>query len=334
MDFRQLLSDDALKHELFARADEIADAAEATEGLESLEGGISPDLIASAAESMAEGRWESTNPRLEAIILRFIRPVYLIQEGNLLPPRHRSPNSAEIARRLGSARAQLNKVIPSTGRIDLRNHDLRWVGTGWVVAPRVVVTNRHVAEHFARPADPGFAFRNDRWGRRVAAYLDWRAEYRQPHEARFRVEEVIWIEPENGPDVALLRISGQGEEGEPAPAPIDLMPTEEIRQLGSNRWVGVIGYPASDSRHDDGDLQRIFDGIYNYKRLAPGQIMSFTGDDELHHDATTLYGSSGSAVIDLASGKAVGLHFGGTVGDRNYAVLAPHISRIVQARVR
>jgi hypothetical protein len=332
MDFRQMLSDDALKNEFYERIDEIAASSDAVDGLEGLEGGISSDTLEEAAESMAEGRWDSSDPGLEAIILHFLRPVYLVQRGSFLPPDDRSPNSREIAERLESARLMLNQVIPSTGRIDLRNHRLDWVGTGWMVAPRTVVTNRHVAEQFARSADYGFAFRQSHRGRRVTAYLDWWVEYRQPDESRFRVEEVIWIEPEDGPDVAILRIAERGEDGEPPPAVVSLMVDEEVGRLGVGAWVGIIGYPAYDSRNDHDDQQRIFDGIYNCKRLAPGQVTAFVGDGELQHDATTLGGSSGSVVVDLASGKALGLHFGGVEGDRNYAVLAPQLARIIRTR--
>ena len=62
---------------------------------------------------------------------------------------------------------------------------------------------------------------------------------------------------------------------------------------------------------------------------SPGQVTALLGDTRLYHDATTLTGSSGSAVIDLASGKAVGLHFEGVAGDHNTAVLAPQVARIV-----
>lgn len=329
MDFRQLLSDDALKNEFFERVDEIAASAGTAGGLEGLEGGVRSSAVEAAAASMAEGRWDSSDPGLEAIILRFLRPVYLVRHGSFLPADDQSPNSLQMADRLESARPRLNRVILSTGRINLRNHQLDWVGTGWMVAPRTVVTNRHVAEQFARPVDGSFAFRQNHRGRRVTAYLDWWEEYRQPDESRFRVEEVIWIEPEGGPDVALLRIAESGEDGEPPPSVVGLMTDEEIGQLGVGSWVGVIGYPAYDSRNDHDHQQRIFDGIYNYKRLAPGQVTAFVGDDELQHDATTLGGNSGSVVVDLASGKALGLHFGGWQGDRNYAVPAPRIAQIL-----
>ena len=62
MDFRQLLSDDALKNEFFERVDEIAASAGTASGLEGLEGGRRPSVVEAAAESMAEGRWDSSDP--------------------------------------------------------------------------------------------------------------------------------------------------------------------------------------------------------------------------------------------------------------------------------
>ena len=53
------------------------------------------------------------------------------------------------------------------------------------------------------------------------------------------------------------------------PAPIDLAADVGESAIGS--WVAVIGYPALDSRNDEADQQRIFDGIYNVKRLAPAR---------------------------------------------------------------
>jgi len=329
MDFRQLLSDDALRDEFLDRIDEIAASAESEGGLEGLEGGVDPSAVEAAAESMAEGRWDSSDPGLEAIIRRFTRPVYLIRGGTFLPPQDNSPDSHQIAAYLEAARSQLNQVIPSIGRIDLRNHHLAWVGTGWVVAPRIVVTNRHVAEAFARASGPGFAFRENDDGRRVAAYLDWRQEYQEPDESRFRVEDILWIEPDGSLDIALLLISARGEDGETPPDPVGLLTDQEIRQLGLGSWVGVIGYPAHSDFYDRDDQQRIFDGIYSCKRIAPGQVTALVGDTRLYHDATTLTGSSGSAVVDLASGKAIGLHFEGVVGDHNTAVLAPQVAHVV-----
>ncbi|MCL6673260.1 serine protease [Streptomyces panaciradicis] len=127
--------------------------------------------------------------------------------------------------------------------------------------------------------------------------------------------------------MALLRIDATGEDGESPPPPIALH-TTGARVSG---WIAVIGYPGHDSRADPADQQRIFDGAYNCKRLAAGQLIGIEGQDVVHHDATTLGGNSGSAVIDLDSGNAVALHFRGEAGRSNVAVHAAAVARIVRA---
>jgi hypothetical protein len=69
--------------------------------------------------------------------------------------------------------------------------------------------------------------------------------------------------------------------------------------------------------------------VYNAKRLAPGQITAVAGTDILYHDATTLGGNSGSVLVDLESGKAMALHFGGIEGQRNQAVQAPRVRQVL-----
>src|SRR5262249_5709031 len=121
-------------------------------------------------------------------------------------------------------------------------------------------------------------------------------------------------------DMALLRV-----EGLPATRPLmlSIKPPEEL--VGRN--VAVVGYPARDER-SDGDLQdRIFGSKYLVKRLQPGvvraraQIQSFENRvNAITHDASTLGGNSGSAVIDLETGNVVALHFAGEYLKANYAV--------------
>jgi len=332
MDYRQFASDSELKQEFLDRFDDLKGYLPETGAppgaFESFDAGVSVDDAVSAFDSMQEGTWQ---PRagLEAIIERFARPVYMVQRSTFGPPPDDFQDSDQIDKRLQKARAVVEPAIPSVGRIDLRNHPMPWAGTGWMVAPGVVATNRHVAEVFARQQGDGFAYRKNLHGREPRATLDWRHEYEQPDESRFRVNEILWIEPDESFDVALLGIVDEGEEGEAQPAAVDLLSEDE---LGADvgRWIGVIGYPAQSPYNDLEDQQRIFDGIYDVKRLAPGQITSLTDNGLLEHDATTLGGNSGSAVIDLDSGKVAGIHFGGIEGKENYAVQAPRLAAIVR----
>src|SRR6185436_11600225 len=83
----------------------------------------------------------------------------------------------------------------------------------------------------------------------------------------------------------------------------------------------VIGYPARDSRNDAGTMRDICGDGYNVKRLAPGRTTDVT-PARLMHDCSTLGGNSGSVILDLATGEAVGLHFGGFFLETNFAVPA------------
>jgi V8-like Glu-specific endopeptidase len=335
MPHTQLFSDRRLREEFLDRFNELAEAFEGEGGLESLEGGdesLTRGAAERAVDRMTEGVWGSDDDDdggLEAIIQRFTRPVQLVQDNTFQPPADTFPESREIADRLTRARGFLEAAIPSAGRIDVANHRLRWIGTGWMVKPSVVVTNRHVAEEFARN-EPSFAFRKNQLGRQIKASVDWRREYdREDQESVFRVKRVIRIEPDESFDVALLEIEQTGSEGQAQPQIIELATAEELNARGVGAWHAVVGYPAQDSRNSAADQQRIFDGIYNVKRLAPGQIAAIRPDGLLTHDATTLGGNSGSVLVDLASGKALALHFGGVEGQENFAVQAHRVKAIV-----
>ena len=77
----------------------------------------------------------------------------------------------------------------------------------------------------------------------------------------------------------------------------------------------------------------IFQDVYNVKRFAPGEVVSpGLVHWYLTHDASTLGGNSGSAVLDLATQQVVGLHFGGSFRKTNYAVKASVIKDILKKR--
>ncbi len=64
----------------------------------------------------------------------------------------------------------------------MRNHPLYrdMVGTGWVIAPGIVVTNRHVAKLFAEKTTNGkFAFKENDLGSKIFASIDFKKEFPQ-----------------------------------------------------------------------------------------------------------------------------------------------------------
>lgn len=317
------LSDRELE-ELEARLPELT----AGGGLEALDG-LNVDELKKANEEISDGSFNG--PRgLEAIIKRFGRPAYFVRK-DAIDIRATDDASTESNERTEAAAATLEVQIPRIGRIDLRNARKNWVGTGWIVAPGVVVTNRHVALDFAHAEDGGYAFDARFDGKIAKAELDLKQEYDIPDESRFKMPKVLWIASKSQPDVAFLAIDDEGEDRQPLPAPVPLMADADFEKLAAAHWLAVVGYPAHDSRNNRHDQQRIFRGVFNVKRCQPGQVKAIRGTEGiLQHDATTLGGSSGSAVLDMTTGRAVALHFGGDEDESNYAVTAPVIRHLLK----
>lgn len=259
----------------------------------------------------------SGNSNLEAIVLKVGRPVLFIQ-GNTFS----TPVSNIWRKRLEDSRTLIESVIKSVGRIELRNSTFDWVGTGWLVAPGILVTNRHVANSFATKGSDKFVFRVNGNGETMRASINFKAEYDSPAATELQIEEILHIEEDKrlkdgsqSPDIAFLKVSKDHPFN-----PITL--SKNVVKEDTN--VVVIGYPARDSRNDYQVMDRIFDGVYNVKRLHPGQITTVT-NNVIKHDCSTLGGNSGSVVLDIETGEAVGLHYGGRYQISNYAVPSPII---------
>jgi endonuclease G len=264
----------------------------------------------------------------ETIVLPFGRPVLMVRNNTFdnTAPNFEEPESKVLRDRLEQARPFLEKVIPAVGRIEVEEHPTYdWVGTGWLVAENIVVTNRHVASVFAQRDGGSFKFRRNFHDKTMEGIIDFREEFSVDKQSEFKLIKVLYIEDENGPDIAFFQVEKQS--GELSLVPPIKLSEEPVQQ---DMQVAVIGYPASDSRVTDPALmRRIFGDVFNVKRLAPGEIMKVENNSFLH-DCSTLGGNSGSTVLDLSTGKAVGLHFAGQFFKGNYAVPANLIAERLQ----
>src|SRR5918993_337043 len=97
----------------------------------------------------------------EAIILRTTRPVLAVREDTAVLE-FQDPDDSEIWRtKLTQAAAHITGAARAVGRIELQNSRYDWVGTGWLVAEDIIVTNRHVAELFVAQGSRGLVFRTE-----------------------------------------------------------------------------------------------------------------------------------------------------------------------------
>ena len=287
-------------------AEESADHGRPPAGFESLRPALAPE------EAIA----------LESIVLRRTRPVLSIHDNDIKLEFVDKADSEIWSDRLKRAKPLLDRPVRAVGRIDLQGSRLDWVGTGWLIAENILVTNRHVAQEFAIRKGDGYAFRVGSNGQ-IGADIDFLQEIDNPATLVFKLTRPLHIEEEPGPDLSFFEVeitSGNSKLATPIELATDIRATQN---------VATIGYPAYDSRIPEPDLmEEIFGKTYNKKRFAPGGVTSVEATRILHN-CTTLGGNSGSAVIDLDSGAALGLHFSGSFLTTNYAVRADVVKQLL-----
>lgn len=252
---------------------------------------------------------------LEAIIRLTGRPSFLIKRGDYPGPIEKPWQ--QLA--LDVYRTKIKKTIQSVGRVymQLKGEGRTAIGTAWVGAPGVMVTNRHVASFFAgKKAGSGAAL--PAGGR---AWVDMLVEEGNPKTRVFEVNRILHIEKPDSPfDLALLEVETKNSASEALPSPLAISPSDgDIKQ---DDQVYTVGYPGQAEARDVEALEQIFGGIFNRKRLAPGIVTELDASTgTLLHDCSTLGGSSGSCVVRLATHMVIGLHFKGAELVTNEAVL-------------
>lgn len=256
----------------------------------------------------------------EAIIFPKVRPAALIQRSRWQDMIHpwEHLNTADVRNRFAM-------VLPSVGRVEVASRPGSYGGTAFIVGPNRLMTNRHVAELFTRGlGDQGLIYHPG------DASMDMLREYQQPPATGglyCQVSRVVMIHPYW--DMALLEVSGL----DPRLMPLTLL-AGDLRDA-PDREVLAIGYPAFDpDRNSVDDQDYVFKGIYEVKRAQPGILKgrelvgSFNHSvSAAVHDCSTLGGSSGSAIVDVATGQVLGLHFSGIYKEKNYAVPASELAR-------
>lgn len=91
------------------------------------------------------------------------------------------------------------------------------------------------------------------------------------------------------------------------------------------RRVYALGYPMQDSKKVTPIpiFNRVFGSdpaSLGKKRFSPGILTRRDDSDNFSHDASTLAGSSGSAIIDFEKRRVIGLHYAGIYNKANKAV--------------
>jgi hypothetical protein len=188
------------------------------------------------------------------------------------------------------------------------------------------MTNEHVASRFCIKLRSSRRTKKSTWRLQIgkSPQIDFCQEFGSTKKAVFPIVKVLGVHPTL--DLALFEIGNQGSKGARLASPLKITDDESLANDGSQ--IYVVGYPAADDRNNASKQHRIFKGIYEKKRLAPGRIMKCDTKKNLFtHDCTTLGGNSGSCVVEFNTGRVVGLHFSGNYLKQNIAILLPNLRK-------
>lgn len=294
-----------------------------TAGEESVESPEVQARVDSAREGLREiERGRTPTPEqtasLEAIILPDIRPVLDVVDG-LFSTDH---PLWEKLNEDGPMRSHLLRAVRSVGRIELPGHSsLPYGGTGFVVGPGLVMTNRHVAAIFASGVGTRAVFKPGR-----KAGIDFLRELERPTGPVFNVTRIVMVHPYW--DMALLAVNDLPDSASPLSLSLD------DPLIADSVEVAAIGYPAFDDRNNTDVQNDLFRRVFGVKRLQPGTLGARRETESfgkmvsaLMHNCSTLGGNSGSALVNLNTGAVMALHFGGRYGITNYGVPTKELGR-------
>lgn len=272
------------------------------------------DLAQQGLDALNDGKVPSPAQRAALeMVIKALRPSILSNRSvfDVLPNYQRyEPGTVE---QWEAFRKASKPYLYSIGRIDQVTGGLRDAeATGFVVAPGVLVTNRHVLEVISA---------NSMVLEKGQAIVCFGQEFGVvPDLPPVSITGVIAVHPEL--DMALLRIEGDAR----VALPIDASPV----QRGAR--VCAVGYPQDDARSPV-FRDVVYQGKFGVKRGAPGEIRKVS-PNALYHDCSTLGGNSGSPLLDLNTCKVVGLHRDGPLFMyRNEAVDGSSLDAFVRQNV-
>jgi len=292
----------------------------------------SPAAGSVAVEKLLEDRMEYSAEEvfaLEAVILPKLRPVVFVRSRSDSRGTQTYDDLPSIYAHLNESgpRSIIEPCLTSIGRIEVPAlPHYPFGGTGFLVGPGLLMTNRHVAELFTKGIglQSNLLFNHGDGAVDFYRFIDSESTDRS---AYFEVEKVVMIHPYW--DMAILGVAGLEHL---TPLTLSHRTPEELR----GHEVMVVGYPTMDRMgYTDLLVQiEVFGGIFDVKRCQPGLLgnrAKFSSYkrivDTVTHDSSTLPGNSGSAVLDVATGDIVALHFAGEYLKANYAVPSYELAR-------
>lgn len=184
--------------------------------------------------------------------------------------------------------AKLSVKRHSDGKLqtDAAGKPLIFLGSGWLLAPKLLLTNHHVIN--AREAGEAPASGQDFGLQALATTSLFDYDYESVQGTEVRVTELVaW---DRSLDYALVRLDGDGRQGLSISGPLTYSGLDENRPA-----LNIIQHP---------------DGLPK-KFAIRNNLLTQASDTQLRYFTDTMAGSSGSPILD-DRWQVVGLHRGAT----------------------
>jgi hypothetical protein len=238
-----------------------------------------------------------------AIILGVARPALRVGPG-LTVDWSQWPHTAGITQ---PPHERVERTVAAVGRLMVRGDAAApWAGSCFLAGPGLVLAASFAVSSATRGAGISVTLQD---GKELSVQF---ADGRTKDVAR-----VLFLHPYFR--VALLELV----DGDDLPDPLSVA-SASPEDLGG-KDVAVVSCAGFDGRNDRAAVERIFgDDLEKSFFVQPGRSLglgTISGGEApgLLHDCSTLGGSSGGPLVELASGDVLGLHTSGRYGTNNYA---------------
>ncbi|MFQ5823534.1 MAG: trypsin-like serine peptidase [bacterium] len=266
------------------------------------------ELAEEAMNALRNG--EVPTPKQLAALERMInlmRPAPLCRGGVLDDLPDYNDYNAEAIEQWEKFRNNVQPFMYSIGRIDSATGE--GIGTGFLVRPTLLVTNRHVLSQLSNGAE---------MLEEGQVVVRFKQEFGLPDDdPPVPVTGVVAVHSHL--DIALLSV----KETKPRrPLVLDSAVMDE------GHPVAAVGYPFDDPVRNPDFIDVIYGDKFGVKRAAPGEVVGL-GPSSVYHDCSTLGGNSGSPLFSMESAQVIGLHRSGFFMYRNEAVDGPSLNEFV-----
>ncbi len=245
-------------------------------------------------------------------VIRLMRPAPLSRQGKL---DNLGQDFTEIFSDWNAFQKSVKPFLYSVGRIDsLAKRS--GVGTGFLVTPKMIATNRHVLDALSNGTN---------MLEKGQAVVRFGQEYSTPDSlGEIHITSVVAVH--ESLDIALLELEKSNAANARTPVVIEENP------VSAGEAVAAIGYPFDDPVRNPMFVKALFGGKFGVKRAAPGEVLK-TSEQAVYHDCSTLNGNSGSPIFSMKTARVVGIHRDSFFMYRNEAVDGASLNKFVNQHV-